>query len=73
MLFKEVIKKNLSRIPMIFSENAIMLNAISQTQKKQVADQSEFFDNLYNWQDATNSIFNEEKEVKKEKKKMLSV
>lgn len=28
LLFKEVIKKNLSRIPMIFSENAIMLNAI---------------------------------------------
>ncbi|MDA8235385.1 MAG: ParM/StbA family protein [Clostridia bacterium] len=28
LLFKEVIKKNLSRIPMIFSDNAIMLNAI---------------------------------------------
>ncbi|MDF2522966.1 MAG: hypothetical protein K0R31_607, partial [Clostridiales bacterium] len=28
LLFKEVIQKNLSRIPMIFSENAIMLNAI---------------------------------------------
>jgi len=26
--FKEVVKKNLNRIPMIFSENAIMLNAI---------------------------------------------
>lgn len=28
LLFKEIIKQNLSRIPMIFSENAIMLNAI---------------------------------------------
>lgn len=28
LLFKEVIKKNLARIPMIFSDNAIMLNAI---------------------------------------------
>ena len=28
LLFREVIKKSLSRIPMIFSENAIMLNAI---------------------------------------------
>jgi plasmid segregation protein ParM len=28
LLFKEVIKKNLNRIPMIFSENAIMLNAL---------------------------------------------
>jgi len=28
LLFKEIIKKNLGRIPMIFSENAIMLNAI---------------------------------------------
>ncbi|BCJ98428.1 ParM/StbA family protein [Anaerocolumna chitinilytica] len=28
LLFKEVVKKNLNRIPMIFSENAIMLNAI---------------------------------------------
>lgn len=28
LLFKEVIEKNFSRIPMIFSENAIMLNAI---------------------------------------------
>jgi len=28
LLFKEVIKQSLNRIPMIFSENAIMLNAI---------------------------------------------
>ncbi|MCX7922251.1 MAG: ParM/StbA family protein [Clostridia bacterium] len=28
LLFKEVIQKNLGRIPMIFSDNAIMLNAI---------------------------------------------
>lgn len=28
LLFKEVIKQNLSRIPMIFNDNAIMLNAI---------------------------------------------
>lgn len=28
LLFKEIIKQNLSRIPMIFNENAIMLNAI---------------------------------------------
>jgi plasmid segregation protein ParM len=28
LLFKEVINKNLNRIPMIFSDNAIMLNAI---------------------------------------------
>lgn len=28
MLFKDIIEQNLSRIPMIFGENAIMLNAM---------------------------------------------
>jgi len=45
LLFKEIIKKNLSRIPMIFSENAIMLNAIgawknANTLKNELAQNS---------------------------------
>ena len=31
------------------------------------------FENLYNWQDSNNAVFEEEKEGKKEKKRMLSV
>ena len=36
-------------------------------------DQSNLFENLYNWQDSKNAILKAENEVKKEKKRMLSV
>ena len=43
------------------------------TQEGQLMNPDCFFDSLYNWQDSSNEVFKEAKEVKKEKKKMLSV
>jgi len=35
--------------------------------------QDDFLNRLYNWQDSNNSVFKDDKEQKKEKKKMFSI
>jgi len=59
-------------------QNTVIFDTTTQGQEpiietEKVEHQNNFMDGLYDWQNSINSIFNEGKEDKKEKKRMLTV